>query len=193
MSLAEHPAEAPVVTMTFDEFMALPDDGVRRELIRGELRVRGMTIRNRFHAEVESAVAEILRVWRRTQPSPRGKVMSGEVGFRLRGAGDTAVGIDVAYVSPEMASAAGQKQLLFEGPPVLAVEIVSPSDTFGDVADKVDVYLEVGTVCWVIDYKARTVVIHRPGIGSQALDDDDELLGDPYLPGFRARVADFFE
>jgi Uma2 family endonuclease len=193
MSIAENPAQAPTVTMSFDEFLALPDDGVRRELIRGELRTRGMTIRNRFHAQVESAVAGILRVWWMDQPRPRGRIVSGEVGFRLRGADDTAVGIDVAYVSPEMAASLGPKQVLFEGPPILAVEILSPSDTFGDVAEKVELYLEVGTVCWVVDYRARTVVVHRPGAMAEALDEKDEIVGDPYLPGFRAHVAELFE
>lgn len=198
MSPAESSIEVEPETMTFEEFMALPDDGTDRELIRGVVRVRGlkengMTIRNRFHAEVESAIAEALRAWRRTQTPPLGKVVSGGAGFRLRGAEDSAVGIDVAYVSPEMAAAVGPKQLLFEGPPVVAVEILSPSDTFGEVAEKVELYMEVGAVCWVVDYKARTVVVHRAGIGSEALDDDDELIGDPYLPGFRAPVAQFFD
>ena len=191
MSTAELPAEAEPRTMTFEEFMALPDDGTDRELIRGVVKVcavieNGMTIRNRFHARTEARIAKMLANWLDQQPEPRGEVVSGEAGFRLRGAEDSAVGIDVAYASRELVASAAPKQLLFDGPPVLAVEILSPSDTFGDVTEKVELYGEVGTVCWVVDPKARTVVVYRPGIGSEALDGDDELIGDPYLPGFRA-------
>ena len=37
-------------TMTAEEFLALPDDGIRARLIRGEVRPedRRMTVRNRF-------------------------------------------------------------------------------------------------------------------------------------------------
>jgi Uma2 family endonuclease len=152
MSTAELPAEAEPKTMTFEEFMALPDDGTDRELIRGVVRVRGikgngMTIRNRFHARTEAPFAKRLDNWLDGQPEPRGEVVSGEAGFRLRGAEDSAIGIDVAYASRELVAAAGPKQLLSDGPPVLAVEILSPSDTFGDVTDRVELYCEVGTVC----------------------------------------------
>lgn len=56
MSIAEPPTETEPGTMTFEEFMALPDDGTDRELIRGVVKVRGlkergMTIRNRHHAD----------------------------------------------------------------------------------------------------------------------------------------------
>jgi hypothetical protein len=39
-----------VSTMTTAQLLALPDDGVERELIRGELRERPTTRRNRLHA-----------------------------------------------------------------------------------------------------------------------------------------------
>lgn len=39
-----------VSNMTTSELLALPDEGVVRELIRGSLREREMTRRNRLHA-----------------------------------------------------------------------------------------------------------------------------------------------
>ena len=36
---SKHIAERPRVRMTADEFLALPDDGVHRELLNGEVRV----------------------------------------------------------------------------------------------------------------------------------------------------------
>ncbi len=42
--------------MSTEELLALPDDGMERELIRGVLREREMSRRNRFHAATESRI-----------------------------------------------------------------------------------------------------------------------------------------
>jgi Uma2 family endonuclease len=86
-----------------------------------------------------------------------------------------------------------KKRKYFDGPPILAVEILTPSDQHGDVVDKVRDYLEVGTVTWVVDPDFRTVTLHRPGEAREVLDDREELNGDPYLPGFRVAVAKLFD
>lgn len=70
--------------MTLAEFDALPDDPeVDRMLLLGELLERPATVRNHRHAEVEAAVAGILRAWRKTLRKLLGKVFSGEVGCDL--------------------------------------------------------------------------------------------------------------
>ena len=53
--------------MTTEELLALPDDGVERWLIRGELREKHpppegppMTVRNRFHSRVMMLVRHLL-------------------------------------------------------------------------------------------------------------------------------------
>src|SRR5690242_760867 len=112
---------------TTEEMLALPDDGMDRELIRGQLRERPMTMRNRRHSRIEARVSHDLVRWLDTQPEPRGEVVAGEAGFRLRRDPDSSVGIDVAYVSAEVAAATPERSAFFEGPPVLAVEILSPS------------------------------------------------------------------
>jgi Uma2 family endonuclease len=118
--------------------------------------------------------------------------VSGEAGFRLRGPLDSAVGIDVAYVSAELLAATPQKQAIFDGPPVLAIEILSPSDTHEGVVEKVELYSEVGTVTWVIDPYFKTVSIHRPGLSSDPYSNGDEIADEPYLPGFRILVSELF-
>jgi Uma2 family endonuclease len=192
MSTAEMPSRVEPKSMTVEEFLDLPDDGVDREMIRGEVKEYGMTIRNRFHASVESRIAHLLWAWLDEQPEPRGEVVSGEGGFRLPGARPSVVGIDVAYVSAEMIAATTQGQKIFDGPPVLAVEILSPSDQYGDVSEKVRLYLEVGTVAWVVDPDFETVAVHRPGRKVEIFTTDHELSDEPYLPGFRTKVAEFF-
>ena len=192
MSLVEPPA--PARSMTVEDILALPDDGVDREIIRGELREKPrVTRRNRWHSRTETRIAKHLDNWLDNQPVPRGFIVSGEAGFRLRHDPDTFVGVDVAFVSAELEAATPAGFPYYEGAPVLAVEILSLSDTLGDIVDKVRLYLEAGSVVWVVDPIFRTVSIHRTGQASETLNVNQELSGEPYLPGFRVSVAALFE
>lgn len=184
-------AEMPA--MTTEELFALPEDGVDRELIRGQLRERSMTRRNRQHSRIEASVAHLLKDWLNRQPEPRGEVVSGEAGFRIRRDPDTSVGIDAAYVSPEVAAETPEAPPWFEGPPVLAVEILSPSDEHGEVVEKIREYLDAGVpLVWVIDPDFRTVVVYRPDAEPELFNVRQEISAEPHLPGFRVPVARIF-
>src|SRR5436309_12344325 len=124
MTVAE---AAPV--MTTEELLALPEDGVERWLIRGQLREKKMTVRNRWHSRIMTRVAKFLDNWLDQQPEPRGEVLCGEAGVRLRRDPDTAVGIDVVYNPAEVASRHEGDTTLIDGIPLLVVEILSPNDT----------------------------------------------------------------
>ena len=185
--------DEPRREMTVEEFLALPENGVSRELIQGLLWEHAMTVRNRFHASTESNIVHLLKLWLATRPAPRGGILSGEAGFRLRGKKGSVFGVNVAYVSAELLAETGPKQNIFDGPPVLAVEIMSPSDKHEYVVKKIDVYLEVGTVVWIVDPDLRTVVIFRPGRRAELFNEEQELTCEPELPGFRVAVTLFFE
>jgi Uma2 family endonuclease len=190
MSIAEPPP--PIKTMTAEVLMGLPEDGIHRELIRGELRETPMTARNRKHSRVEARITHILNKWLDDRPEPKGELVCGEAGFRLKCDPETLVGIDVAYASADLVAATVDKAVFYDGPPVLAVEVLSPSDRQQDVVEKVGLYLEVGTVVWVVDPYFRTVTVHRAGHEATAFNANQELSGEPDLPGFRVRVAEFF-
>jgi Uma2 family endonuclease len=189
-------------TMTAEEFLALPDDGVERWLIRGKLREKPatcspggkpMTVRNRWHSKMMTAISHFLEAWRRTQPEPRGEVLSGEAGCRLRGTADSIVGIDVAYISAEVAARPSEETALIDGVPILVVEILSPSDTQEEIDEKIDEYLRAGVaLVWVIDTHDRTVTIYRPNEEPELVNVRQELTAEPHLPGFRVRVGELF-
>jgi Uma2 family endonuclease len=115
--------------MTTEEMLALPDDGVERWLINGELREKPMTVRNRFHSALMASVVYVLKEWCHRQPAPRGAVLCGEAGVRLRRDPDLTVGVDVVYISAEVNARQTDETTLIDGAPVLAVEILSPNDT----------------------------------------------------------------
>lgn len=202
MSVATMPPQAtiPVSTamavpdaMTIAEFNALPDDPSKdRVLIRGQLREKPMTKRNRWHSDAESMISHLLINWlERTDPT-FGRVMSGEVGCELPAIGSS-VGIDVALFSTETLQKLAPKAKYIVGPPVLAVEILSPSDTQDDILLKVRDYLDSDVkLVWVVEPWFRTVTVYRTDSGPEMFHGEDKLIGDPHLPGLQLRVADIF-
>ena len=179
--------------LTTEELLALPRNGVERWLIRGLLREQPMTVRNRWHSRIMARVAQVLNNWLDQQPEPRGSVLSGEAGCRLRRTPDSTVGIDVVYIGPELAASASEATTLIDGVPVLVVEILSPNDVEEQINEKIDEYLSAGVaLVWVIDPHDRTVLIYRPGQEPELVNVRQELSGGPHLAGFGVAVAQLF-
>jgi Uma2 family endonuclease len=180
--------------MTAEEMLAMPDNGMERDLIEGHLRERPMTRRSRRHTYVTAKMAQFLGMWLDQRPAPKGEVLAGEASFRLQRNPDTTVGIDVVYVSAELAARSPQETWLIDGAPVLAVEILSRSDTHENVVEKIELYLATGVhVVWIIDPDLRTLTVYRPDAEPTLYNSRQELSGDPDLPGFRLKIAELFE
>jgi Uma2 family endonuclease len=188
MTVAERPE-----LMTTEQLLALPDDGKERWLIRGELREKEMTRRNRGHSRVEGKIAYLLGKWMDTRPGPRGEVLVGEAGIRLRRNPDTTVGADVAYISAQTADADPHEDRFLEGIPVLVVEILSKTDSHEEVSEKVSSYMDAGVkLAWVVDPRFRTITVYRPDAEPQLFNVTQTITGEPHLPGFEVAVADVF-
>jgi Uma2 family endonuclease len=152
-----------------------------------------MTYRNRWHSAIEAEVVYLLKEWLSKQPEPRGRVLCDETGCRLRRNPDTIVGIDVAYVSPQLAAHDPDDTTLIDGARTLVVAILSPNDTEEAINEKVDGYLAAGVaLVWLVDPHHRTVEVHRPEAEPELFNVRQELSADPHLPGFRAPVARIF-
>jgi Uma2 family endonuclease len=186
---------AAVKPMTSDELFALPfNKKVDRWLFRGELRESKVTKRNPNHSGAVATIGTLLGTWLATRPKPRGRVYSGEAYFRIRKDPDTNVGIDVALASAELAATVTKKSTYVDGPPLLAVEVLSPNDKHREIVEAIEEYLECGVkVVWIVDPYTETVAVHRPGHEPKHYSRSDDLPGDPELPGFRCKVADIFE
>lgn len=78
-------------------------------------------------------------------------------------------------------------------PPDVAVEVVSPNDTYYEVEDKVAEYLAAGVrLVWVANPSTKTIRVHRPGKDPNEVAMGEELTGDDVLPEFRVAVKEIF-
>lgn len=184
----------PPRLMTVEEFLALPEDETKdRMLIRGQLWEKPMTRRNRLHSKTEARIAGLLDRWLELQPEPRGEIYAGEAGVILKRDPDTSVGIDICYVAADLAKKESDDTTMIDGPPILAVEILSPSDKQEEIVAKVDEYLASGVkLVWLVDPHFKTVVVYQPEQQPEMFAGDDSLSADPHLPGFEVRVSQIF-
>jgi Uma2 family endonuclease len=173
-------------TMTADELLAMPDDGIRRELVEGEL--REMVPAGGDHGEIGMRLG-----WRLAQYVETGKlgvVYSSDTGFRLARDPDTVRCPDVGFIARE-------RYARFKGvvdrAPDLAVEVVSPHDTYSEVRSKVHQYLEAGTqMVIVLDPPSRTADVYRSRTDIRELSENDVIDGEDVVPGWRLPVRDIF-
>ena len=171
-------------SLTADDLLTMPGD---YELIRGELR------------EVSPSSAEPTIVALNVS-SPLydfavrlklGRVTGADGGFVLFPDRRTVVAPDVGFIRRERIPPTLDYQHYFPVPPDFALEVMSPTDHFSEVMEKVQLYLEAG-VCliWVAVPKRRVVVVCRLGQEQQTLTENDELDGEDVIPGFRISVRD---
>ena|SRR5258707_7724329 len=130
-----------------EDLLALPDDGKRYELDRGQLIV--MPPAKREHGLV---VLEISRlVGNHVRANDLGQV-SAEIGYLLTEDPDTVRAPDVSFTSKaRVTPLTGEYDHI---PPDLAIEVASPGNTTSDMIEKVEQYFEAGVKrVWVM-YRA---------------------------------------
>lgn len=174
--------------LTWEEFSRMPDDGYRYELVRGEL--RRMSRPGRKHGLVEARVTAKLLLY--ADQYELGEVLAGDSGFVVAEDPDTVRGPDVAFVRKERLGT-GIPAVYWRGAPDLAVEVRSPDDRAGEIAEKIREYLTSGArLVWLLDPRSRTLTVHRPGEKPRTLRADETIDGEDVLPGFSCPIAWFF-
>jgi Uma2 family endonuclease len=176
--------------MTADDLFRLPDDGLRHELVRGELRTMAPT--GGGHGDQTSVFDGSLGMYVRSHRL--GRVLTGEPGFRLTTDPDTVRAPDVAFIRRDRVPAGGLGPGYVSGAPDLAVEVVSPTDRLAGVGEKVAEWLAHGTrLVFVVNPRRRTVAVHRPSQPVRILGLNDSLDGEDVVPGWTLPVRELFE
>jgi Uma2 family endonuclease len=173
--------------LTGEQVLAMGDIG-RWELIYGK--VVKMSPSGFMHAQVSAQVAWLLTEWNRQDQ--RGVVLGAEGGFRLSRNPDLLRAPDAAYVDAKRVGPESPSGF-FEGAPDLAVEVVSPGDSWSELESKVEMWLAHGCrSCWVVNPQTRQVSVYR-GDGTVLKLKETQDLTDEVLPGFRVHASVLFE
>jgi len=175
---------------TAEQLLAMPSSEMRRELVRGE--VREMAPSSSEHGRITVKFTWPLAQF--VDANRLGSVFAAETGFQLARNPDTVRAADVAFVGNERLVAAGATRGFFPGAPDLAVEVISPSDRYTEVEEKVAEWLAAGTQAVVIvNPRNRTLKVHRQGNNVAVYSEQDEFADDVVVPGFRLKVKRLFE
>jgi Uma2 family endonuclease len=178
----------PTRLVTATDLEQLPGHDNRYELVQG--RLVPLSPVGFGHAQV---VVRVIVLLEQCAGRDAGAVLT-EAGFILARNPDTVRAPDVAFVRRERIPSPDPRGFL-DGPPDLAVEVLSPGDRLADVRVKVAEYVAFGvSVILLMDPDARTVSVFRGrATGVTLVSLDDELdLGD-VVPGFHCTLRDIFE
>jgi Uma2 family endonuclease len=172
--------------LTAEELLRLPDDGMRHELIDGELRT--MAPAGGRHGR-DGAWAH-LHLGNHVQVHGLGEIFMAETGFLLNRRPDRVRAADFAFIRTERVPTEGLPPGYVPIAPDLVLEVVSPDDAAAEVRQKVQEWLDFGCgAVWVLFAGPRLDAYGADG-SVRSYGPDDELDGAEVLPGFRMPLRD---
>lgn len=174
--------------ITADELYAMGDmPGV--ELIKGKL--RNMSPTGFEHGIREARLGRFLD--RYNEQHKLGEVMTGEVGMYIRRNPDSIRAADVLFISHERLQQVQSKSYL-DVAPELVVEVLSPNDSWVDMAEKLEDYFSIGVLqVWFANPRNKTLQVFTSVTESMLLREDEAVPEIPFLPGFELNVGEIYE
>ena len=150
--------------LTFEQFEQLPEqEGITYELDEGELLMEPSPALR--HNLIRQRIA--FHMMQFVESNHLGIVVE-EMDFRL--GADTVRNPDVAFITTDHLKKTNLDRSPVNGAPVLAVEVISPSNLAQDTAKKVQQYLAAGSqAVWLVYPALQLVEIHKAGEGHQSV------------------------
>ncbi len=177
---------------TYEDYLRLPDDGRRFEVIRGVLYV--MPAPSFDHQYAVSQIGRLLGNF--VEENRLGVVLVAPFDIRLPDRIGDPVQPDVVFIRRERQPRAGDPN--FKGVPDLMVEVLSPGNWRYDRKTKLSAYRDAeAPEVWLVDPLARTVEVFVlvPDRSEYVLRErrgEGEAVGSTVLPGLRLDVARLF-
>ena len=177
--------------LTADDLLALPDDGNRHELVRGELIVTPLpgimnsVVGGRIGSRIGNFVEELGLAF----------IGGPEASAFIEQDPDTVRAADYALIPFRVGVDTLPEQGYVPGLiPALVVEVISPGyRSAGATAERVRMWLDAGVRLVVVAYiTTREIVTHCDDGTVLRFTADDILTLEPVLPGFTCPVADIF-
>lgn len=119
-------------------------------------------------------------------------VLGGETGLYIQRNPDTVRGMDIAVISKQrLPTKPGTGYL--EVAPELVVEIVSPSDRWLEIENKIRDYFRAGVdQVWVVQPQQQILYVYRSPGKRHLVEREETLQGEGILKGFSLAVATLF-
>ena len=122
-----------------------------------------------------------------------GRTYAAETGFIIARDPDTVRAPDAAFVRQEVIDATGRFRGFRAGAPDLAIEVISPGDSYTEVKENVIEWLEAGCRMVVtIDPRRRIVTVYRSRHDIEILTEEDTLLGGDVVEGWELPLSVLF-
>jgi Uma2 family endonuclease len=177
--------------LTYDDYVLIPEDGLRHEILDGEHYVSPAP--TLFHQSISGALHA--RLWLFVRQQGLGRVFSAPLDV-LFSEHDVAQP-DLVFIAKERAGIMAVPNV--QGAPDLVVEILSPSTRRRDEGLKRSIYERFGVrEYWLVDPERRVVQVFRHNgsrfdSGPELSAAEDGVLATPLLPGLEIRVSEIFE
>ncbi len=174
--------------LTAEEFAALPREGLRLELVRGEIHAMPPA----FGVHGEAAMMLGATLGQHVLANGLGELYAA-TGFLIECDPDSVRAPDIAFVRADGMPARNELPGWMRVMPDAVVEVICPCDRVRDMPSKIDMWLNVGVrLVWVVYPTRKVIEVHRPGQPMLTLGMSDALDGYDVVPGFTAPVARVF-
>jgi Uma2 family endonuclease len=175
--------------VTADDLLRMPEDGDRKELVDGELRI--MPPAGEEHGAIAADILVDLGHYVRTHRL--GRTYTAETGFKIASLPDTVLAPDASFVTRERIARLGIGKGFRIGAPDLVVEVVSPGDSFGDMEVKVFKWLDAGCqMVIVVNPNRRAATVYRSRTDVLVLGENDAIDGADVVPGWKLPLREIF-
>jgi Uma2 family endonuclease len=174
---------------TYDDYLALPDDGKRYEIIEGELSMTPAPTPR--HQAIQLRLGSLLLAY--VDKQPLGRVFISPIDLALSLV--DVVQPDVLFIAQGRSHIIAERNIV--GIPNLIVEILSPSSTTWDQREKLDLYQRYGLPeYWIVDPEAEVIDVYVSVANRlekvETLKQGDRLLA-RQVPGLILEVAEIFK
>jgi Uma2 family endonuclease len=171
-----------------EELSQMPNPG-RCELLRGEMIM--MSPSGSLHGKITARLGAI--IYKFVEQNKLGIVFGAETGFIIRRDPDTVLAPDASFVRTDRIPDPFP-QGFFNGPPDLAVEVLSPNDRASEVQAKIRNWLDSGCrAVWIVDPQTKSVTIYKSSHDIVVLSSADTFADDQMLLGFTVTISEIFE
>ncbi len=185
--MTAQPVQATTRIITGDQLLAMGDIGPC-ELIDGV--IVGMSPTGGKHGYLESRLA--IRLGGFVENAGIGLCLMGEIGIYIRHDPDRIRAADIAFFSSAKLPD-GPPLGFIEVAPDLVVEILSPTDRWPEMNEKIADYFSVGVgELWIVEPSEETVFVYRSPAQRTALRRGDTLSGSGPLNGFTLPIDELF-